>query len=175
MNFAEAIDITLKVVYDPRERRENKAVKAGIQRTAEAAEKLTPVTARRLLDVDITSISEDEVGLQYADLAAGETRAFLNVNPELRALGASPNLITSTSDEPFQVVAVFNGTAYKFGAATHMPTALRDRFFTTDPKGRTVFPEFTDLLLSGTITCFSVQGTPRHILPYDQLVVDQLD
>ena len=175
LNFAEAIDISLKVVYDPRERKENKAVKTGIQRVAAAAERLNLAAARRLLDVDITSPSEHEVGLQYADLAAGETRAFFHGNPELRRLGASPNLITPTSDEPIQIIAVSNGTPYKFGAATRMPTALQDRFFRADPTGRTVFPQFTDLLLSGTLTCFSVQGTPRHILPYDQLLVDQLD
>ncbi len=175
LNFAQAIDIRLALVYDPREPRENRAVQAGIRRTAEAAGKLTLASPRRLLDVDITSASQEEVGLQYADLAAGETRAFLDANPELREHGASPNLITSTSDEPVQAIGVFKGKEYKFGAATHMPTPLRDRFFTADPHRRSVLPALTDLLLSGTITCYSTQGTPRHILPYDQLFIDQLD
>ena len=56
-----------------------------------------------------------------------------------------------------------------------MPNALQRRFFSKDPKGRSVFPQFTDLLLSGILTCFSVWGTPRHIIPYDRQFMDQLD
>ena len=71
-------------------------MKAAIERSAEFVRKITPTTADRLLDVNITSTSEDEVGLQLADLAAGETRAFLDANLELREFGASPKLITPT-------------------------------------------------------------------------------
>ena len=175
LNFAESIDIALRVIYDPREPREDRAVRAEMQRTAEMVGRMTPASANRLLDVNITLRSENAVGLQYADLAAGEARAFFAANPELREFGASPNLITSTSSEPVQAVGVRNGREYKFGAVTYMPEAMQRRFFRRDPEGRTVFAEFTDLLLSGTITCFSTQGTPRHILPYEQLFVDQLD
>ena len=175
LHFAEAIDVKLKVVYDPRERREDKAVKAGIERSAEFVRKITPTTADRLLDVNITSTSEDEVGLQLADLAAGETRAFLDANLELREFGASPKLITPTSDEPIQTVQAIEDSVYKSGTVTVMPNALQRRFFSKDPKGRSVFPQFTDLLLSGILTCFSVWGTPRHIIPYDRQFMDQLD
>jgi hypothetical protein len=136
---------------------------------------MTPATAGRLLDVSITSKSEDEIGLQLADLAAGETRAFLDANRDLREFGASPKLITSKSDEPIQTAQQFRGSVHKAGAVTVMPNALQRRFFNQDPKGRSVLPQFTDLLLSGMLTCFSTWGTPRHIIPYDRQFVDQLD
>ena len=99
LHFADFIDIRLKVIYDPREPREDRAVQAAMNRTAELTGNITPGTASRLVDVNVTSTSETEIGLQYADLAAGETRAFFDANRELREFGASPNLITSTSDE----------------------------------------------------------------------------
>ena len=175
LNFAESIDVGLRLVYDPRETRENCAVRAGMLRTAEFVGKMTPATANRLLDVNIASSSEKEVGLQFADLAAGETRVFLDAHRELMEYGASPKLITSTSDETIQAVGVRNGTEYKFGAVIYLPSALQQCFFNGDSSGRTVFSEFTDLLLSGTVTCYSAQGAPRHILPYEQLLIDQLD
>jgi hypothetical protein len=175
LHFAEAIDAKLKVIYDPRERKEDKAVKAAIERIAELVGNITPATARRLLDVNNTSKSDEEIGLQLADLAAGETRAFLDANRDLREFGASPKLITPTSDEPIQTAQVIKGAIYKAGTVTIMPNALQRRFFRKDPKGRSVLPQFTDLLLSGMLTCFSTWGTPRHILPYDRQFVDQLD
>ena len=175
LHFAEFMDIRLRVIYDPRESREDRTVRAEMERTAELIGRMTPGTGSRLVDVNVTSPSETEIGLQYADLAAGETRAFLAANPELREFGASPNFITSTSDEAIQAVGVRNGEEYKFGAVTYMPDALQRLFFSRDHKRQTVFAEFTDLLLSGTVTCFSTQGTPRHILPYERMFVDQLD
>jgi hypothetical protein len=72
LHFATGIDIRIKIVYDPREPKEDKVVAEAIKRVAGFTEKLQPDSAGRLLDVNITSKSEDEIGLQLADLAAGE-------------------------------------------------------------------------------------------------------
>jgi hypothetical protein len=102
-------------------------------------------------------------------------RAFLEANRDLQEFGASPNLITSDSDEPIQGIDSFKGQNFKVNVITMMPGALQKRFFQKDPKGRSVLPCFTDLLMSGMITCFSSWGTPRHVTAYDKMIIDQLD
>lgn len=175
LHFAEAIDLRLKLIYDPREPKEDKSVRGAIDRIADLVEKITPATEGRLIGVTMTSASDQEIGLQLADLAAGETRAFLDANRDLTEFAASPRLITPQSDEPIQAVQRRGGQLFKSGSVTIMPNALQRRFFAKDPKQRSVFSRFTDLLLSGMLTCYSTWGTPRHLIPYDRQIVDQLD
>jgi hypothetical protein len=175
MHFSAALDFTIKVIYDPRGRKEDEAVKQAILSVSEHAAQLTPDTKGRLLDVNVTSSSENEMGIQLADLIAGEARAFLEANRGLLEHGASPKLITPDSDEPVQAYGIFFDKPFKTGAVTSMPNALQAWFFKQDPKERSVLPCFTDLFLSGTITCYSSWGAPRHVMIYDKMFFDQLD
>lgn len=175
LHFGKALDLKYRVVYDPREPKEDKAVWATLVELEEGIDRVTPGTGSRLLDVNITSASEQEIGLQLADLAAGETRAFLEANKDLLEYGASPKLITSHSEEPIQGVLEFQGKNFKVNAVTMMPGALQKRFFQKDPKERSVMACFTDVLMSGMITCYGSWGTPRHIAAYDRMLIDQLD
>ena len=175
LHFAAGVDVRIRILYDPREPKEDKAVSEAIWKVAGFVAKVTARTANRLTDVSTRAASEQEIGLQLADLAAGETRAFLEANRDLQEYGASPKLITPTSDEPIQGVSELSGRLFKVNAVTMMPGALQKRFFQKDPKERSVMPCFTDLLMSGMLTCFSTWGTPRHVTAYDRMIIDQLD
>jgi len=175
LNFADGIKIRLRVVIDPREPKEDKAIKEALLKAAETVAVMVPPTLGRLLDVDVSRTSDEEVGLQLADLIAGEVRVFLEANSELLEFGSSPKLITAKSDEAIQAWEDFRGVPFKQGSITRMPNALRRRFFSRDPKGRSVLPCFADLFASGMVTCFGSWGTPRHIMFYDGLLYDQLD
>jgi hypothetical protein len=175
LNFAGAIDVRIRIIYDPRGPREDKAVWKALLDLQEGFGKAMPKTASRLLDVNITSKSEDEIGLQIADLAAGEVRAFFDANPQFMEYGASPKLITPDSDEPVEAWIQLKGRQYKSGSVISMPGALQKRFFNPDPKERSVLPIFTDVLMCGMLTCFSSWGTPRHVAAFDKHFMDQLD
>jgi hypothetical protein len=56
-----------------------------------------------------------------------------------------------------------------------MPLPLRKRFFMVDKKGLSVLPYFMPALASGILTCYSSSGQPRHLMPFDRLILDQID
>ena len=88
---------------------------------------------------------------------------------------ANPKLITQTSEEPIQGMMEFKGQIFKVNAVTKMSNALQRRFLQQDPKARSVFAAFTDVLLAGMVTCYGAWGTPRHIAVFDKMFIDQLD
>jgi hypothetical protein len=139
LHFGKALDLRFRIIYDPRHPKEDKVVWKTLQELDSAIEVHTPGTAGRILDVNITTKSEDPLGLQLADLAAGETRAFLEANRDLLETGSNPKLITPSSDEPIQGIIQFKGQDFKATAITMMPNALQKRFFQQDPKERSVF------------------------------------
>jgi hypothetical protein len=165
----------VRVVYDARQKKEDKALKAIIEELVGGMSNVWSNTDGRLTAYDETGRSNVEVGLQIADIIAGETRAFLDANPDLQEHGASAKIITQTTDEPFMAVDQIRGRDWKTGVVTRMPNALARRFFQRDPKQRSVLPCFADVLLAGVLTCYSSWGTPRHLMFYDRLIFDQTD
>ena len=165
----------VRIVYDSREPREDRAVKAALQILVDGMPNVWKEVDGHFIGFDETGKSDAEVGLQIADIVAGSTRAFLDANPDLARHGASPKIITQTSDEPFMVVDERLGQMWKTGVITPMPNALAKRFFQRDPKGRSVLSCFSDVLMSGLLTCYSSWGTPRHLMFYDRIIFDQLD
>ena len=170
-----ALDCTFRIVYDPRQAKEDKAVQAYIDGFGALIHRMTASLEGRFLGLERDRRSEDELGLQIADLVAGETRGFFEENPEFRSFGASPKIITQLSKEPLVTLFEQSGKIWKFGAATRMPTTLQRRFFIDDLQGRTVLPEFTDLLASGVLICYSTWGTPRYVMVYEKLFLDHTD
>jgi hypothetical protein len=181
-NMLATFDSQFTVIYDPRERKEDKAVIAAID------EVLATLMNFKGKDVemrwDLHSFvkgfvhdrrSEEEVGLQMADLLAGETRAFFAANPELMEFAASRKLITQASYEPLVTVARAEGHLFKTGALNRLPAALRRKWIVQDKGGRTVLPLFRELFGAGVATCYSSWGQPRHIAIFDGYVFDQLE
>ena len=100
-NMLATFGSSFTVIYDPREKREDKAVIAAIDGVLAAFLNLKDKGVEMRWDLhDFVKgfvhdrRSEDEIGLQMADLMAGETRAFFDANPEQMEFAASRKLIT---------------------------------------------------------------------------------
>jgi hypothetical protein len=168
-------DCTFRVIYDPREKREDKAIRAYVEAFANVLKHTLPDVSERYLGMDIETHSEDELGLQLADLVAGEIVDFFKANEELLAYGSTSRLITPVSEESIQTIASLGRRWVKTGVLTPMPIDLYERFFRDDPNGRTVLPCFVELMSSGILTCYGSFGTPRDLLIFEKLIWDQAD
>jgi hypothetical protein len=181
-NMLATFESQFTVVYDPREKKEDKAVIAAIDGVLTALVNLKDKDVEMRWDLQTfvkgfvhNRRSEDEVGLQMADLMAGETRAFFDANPELMEFAASRVLITQTSYEPVVTVERAEGNLYKTGALNRLPASLRRKWLVQDRAGRTVLPLFRELFGAGVATCYSSWGQPRHIAIFEGYVFDQLE
>jgi hypothetical protein len=181
-NMLASFGCPFTVVYDPRERKEDRAVIRTVDGYLAMMENFKHV------DTDLRSDlkdfaqgfvhdrrSEDELGLQLADLIAGEVREFFVANRDLMEHGASSRLITATSWEPIVTTARLQGKYFKTGAVTRMTPGLQRRFLRQDPQGRTVLPIFRELLAAGILTCYSSWGQPRDLVPFERIIWDQLE
>src|SRR5205807_3206273 len=93
--FLTAFKCDFRVVYDPRNTDEDMAVKnsiEGLMASIRNAEKLG--IRSTFLGLTIDTPSHVEVGLQVADLVAGEVRRFFRFNPDLLTSGSDLTLIT---------------------------------------------------------------------------------
>jgi hypothetical protein len=182
-NLLASLSCPFEVIYDPRGKKEDKAVRAGVSeymRIFDALKSAPPLGLRTDVNDHFKGLrydktSDQELGLQVADLMAGEVTAFLRANPELMSFGANKRLVTQTSHERLSAVETIEGMLFKTGTYHKMPLALSKRFFKPDSNGRTVFHYFTAGLASGTLTCYSGWGQPRHLMPFDRLILDQID
>lgn len=181
-NMLATLRCPFTVIYDPREKKEDKAVIAAFESTFEALLNLKDKDVEMRWDLRLflrgfvhDHRSEDEVGLQLADMMAGEARAFFEANPEQMEHAASPTLITQASYEPWVTYEIAEGQAWKTGALNRMPAAVRKKWLVQDRDGRTVLPIFRELFGAGVATCYSSWGQPRHIAIFDGYVLDQLE
>jgi hypothetical protein len=181
-NLLASLGSEFTLIYDPREKREDKAVKATINAFLSLFQnfKGKDIGIRWDLGRHVRAFitdrrSEDELGLQMADLIAGETREFYQANAELLDYRASRVLVTPTSEEPLISVSQMEGRWFKTGAMNRMSGAIRKRFFRQDPQGRTVLPLLRELFGAGIMTCYSNWGQPRDLMFFDGYVWDQLE
>jgi len=58
---------------------------------------------------------------------------------------------------------------------TKMIDDMVNRFLTPDPQGRSVMYLFSPLLVSGSLSCYSTTGNPRHVMPFITGILDQSD
>jgi len=97
------LDCHFRVIYDPREPDEDASVKEKIDSMASAMAQLSPEVEGLFLGLDIDRKSEHELGLQLADLMAGETREFFRSYPEMMSHGATRRIINQLSEEDLEV------------------------------------------------------------------------
>jgi Protein of unknown function (DUF3800) len=174
------LDCHFRVFYDPREPDEDASVKEKIDSMARAMAQLSPEVEGLFLGLDIHCNSEDELGLQLADLVAGETREFFKSYPEMMSHGATRRIINQFSEEDLEVWDVARPknlvpTPNKMGALMEMPKEIAYRFAENDPAERTVMNCFSPLISSGILTCYSSTGSPRHLMPFMLAIMDQAD
>lgn len=170
------------IFYDPREKKEDRAVAYKVdwylslgQSLNEAAIPYRTNLRDFVLDFVSDEKSEDELGLQLADLFAGEVRDFFSGNQELLQHAATPRLITATSEEPRMTTIEAGGRLLKTGALNPLTPSLQRRFFRQDPAGATVLPILRELFAAGMLTCYSSWGQPRHLMIFEGLVFDQAE
>lgn len=182
-NLLAAFGCTFRIVYDPREAKEDRRVAALLDRYMDAiragAKVLTPHAEAEVkaafLGFDNTRISEQELGIQLADLMAGEIRLLFENRSELRTFGANQRLVRQTTREDLVTVDMLNGNVVKTGVLLRMPPGLRAAFTVPDREGRFVLPYFRNLLASGMSTTYSSWGQPRDVMPFEGWIWDQID
>jgi hypothetical protein len=181
-NLLATLKCPFQLVYDPRDPKEDKMVLAKVEGLIAAMKHLKGKGTKLRWDLSLymkrviyDRRSEDELGLQMADLMAGEARAFFDANAELMDFRASPTLVTQGSFEPLVVGEEVQGTLHKTGALYKIPAVLRKRCFTSDRDGKTILPLLRELFGAGVVTCYSSWGQPRHVLAFDGYVFDQLE
>jgi len=170
-----ALDCRFRLFCDPREPREDRAVHDRLRWYADAMKNVWKETESRCLAIENTRTSEEEPGLQIADLVTGETRDFFAANRDLMEYGSNPRIITQSTDEPIMTTREFAGSTWKDGVLTRMPNALQRRFVQPDPKERSVLSEFASLLAAGSLACYARWGTPRWLMVYEHGIIDQTD
>jgi hypothetical protein len=181
-NLLASLECDFTVVYDPRHPKEDRAVSVDVEAYLKLHESFRDIDGDIRADLhdrfkafQYDRTSEQEIGLQFADLVAGEVRQFFVSNPDMLIFGASQKLITPTSREPIMTATQIGSTWFKTGVLHRMPTTLCRAFTGPDPAQRTVFHAFSDLLAAGILTCYSTYGQPRDLMPFLKAIWDQIE
>ena len=108
-----------KVLCDPRESKEDRAVQKAIDDLmTDHFVRAAPQEAGSYLGMDNSRESHTEPGLQVADLLAGEVRSLFENHPALLTAGSSPALIGGDTREEMEWWEVASGVFQKLGAST---------------------------------------------------------
>lgn len=180
-NLLASLECGFTVIYDPREKKEDAKVRAtvadfiALTGNMGVSADLRDDLQKYLRGIRSDRLSEEEPGLQMADLAAGEVSAFFSTHGEFLTHEASRKLVTPTSVEKVNTCIEVDGIYMKTGVLHRMPPALVARFEPPDRSERTVLPYFRKLLASGMLTCYSSLGQPRDLMPFKGLIWDQCE
>jgi len=161
-HFAAAMGFRVKFVYDPRttDRVEDERVTSRSAEWMELwAKRVDSTLTGACLGFSYSTESHDSLGLQLADIIAGEARRLFRGTPALLNIGATNNLITETSHERHSVYwPAAGGMLWKTGHVITIPPATL-RVLTTPKAGR-LWPVFNPVLASGMLTYVTDFGTP---------------
>ncbi len=105
-NMLSSFDSPFRVIYDPRERQEDVSVKEKIEGLSDVMARMSLHIRGLFRGLDASSASEKELGLQLADLIAGETREFLAAFQEMMSHGSTRNIISQGSEEEYEAIDV---------------------------------------------------------------------
>jgi hypothetical protein len=174
-SLLNSFDCTFRVQYDPRQAAEDQAVREALGnymgRLLAIPELFGPHNIYRGMAIDRRS--EDELGLQLADVVAGQVREFFRQNPAALTTSATLNLITPDSDEPLQQFQELAGRIFKRGVLSRMPgdllRVLRDR------NGTNPISYYFPILAAGILTCVSDTGQLRLLEIPTRTIFDLLD
>ncbi len=163
-----------RLFYDPRERQEDEAVRAEISGLVDALVRSLETRFSGLyLGMENARTSEQELGLQLADLMAGEVRQFFLSHPEFLTFGCTLTLVTPQSREPLQEFKEIGGVLGKTGRVLHMPEGLRARLHRAT-RG-SLLPHFRNLLAAGLLTCVADCGLERDLRIFAGTIFDLCD
>lgn len=173
-NFLEYFGCTFQMFCDPREAKEDKAVQNAIDWfVTDLFAKAAPEEAKLYLGMTNTKPSHEEIGLQIADLMAGEIRAFFEENPSFLTSQSTPKLITSGSREAAEWWESPLNIFQKLGALTEIPQSLKAAL--REVQTASCLPLYRHLFAAGLLSCYTDLGNPRHIEVFEGNFFDQTD
>lgn len=174
-SLLRSFDCTFRVRYDPRQQDEDRAVREALadymSRLVNVPDLFGPVS--NYLGMEANIASHDDLGLQLADVIAGEVRDFFRNNPESLTESASLRLITPESDEPVQRFEKIGDNVFKKGVLTPMSAGLAEKLVHKNPENPISY--CYPVLAAGMLTCVSDTGQLRDLEIPTRLISDLLD
>jgi hypothetical protein len=173
--FLSALNAHFRVVYDPRQIDEDLAVKNSVEGVVTAVTNAEKVgTKSKLLGFDFSRRSQDELGLQIADIVAGEVRRFFRFNPDLLTSCSDLNLITFDHREGEEtLLEQVDGRWFKKGRRVRIPHSTLKRALT--PNENCALPYLRKLFAAGLVTCITDYGTERDVALFEGYFLDLCD
>jgi hypothetical protein len=181
-HFLGSFGGSFRIICDPREKREDRVVHASMAQLLSMMKNINQALSDAPADlhkffrgIERGRPSEEDFGLQIADIVVGEVCAFFAANPEMMSFGASRRIVTQGSVELQTALARTPLGLAKTGVLQKLHPGLAKRFSRPDPEGRTVLPFFSRLFATGILTCYSTTGQPRDICVFEKVIWDQTD
>jgi hypothetical protein len=173
-HFLAYFGCKFKVLCDPRESKEDRAVQKAIDDLmTEHFARAAPEEAVSYLGMDNSRESHTEPGLQIADLLAGEVRSLFENHAGLLTVGSSAALIGGNTREDMEWWETASGVFQKLGRIHKIPPELRPTLERTD--GTNCLPLYRHSLAAGLLTCYTDLGQPRHIEVFEGNFFEQTD
>jgi hypothetical protein len=173
-HFLESSGCKFHVLCDPRESKEDKAVQLSIDDyVRNHFGRALPKEAGLYLGLDNTRPSHTEIGLQLADMLAGEVRSLFEAHPGLVTENSRLEIVSSSSREDVEWWETSFGIHQKLGHLIRMPDYLVRAVERAD--GTNCLALYRHSLASGLLTCFTDLGQPRHIEVFEGNFFQQLD
>ncbi len=172
--FLSYFQCPFQLICDPRESKEDKAVLVAIDEFFRDHMTLAaPDQARSYEGMDNTRPSVSEMGIQMADLLAGEVRSLFQAHPALLNESSTPDLISSDSREDAEWWELSRGTNQKLGSMAKISPELLHSL--REPDGTNCLPLYRYSLAAGMLSCYTDIGQPRHIEVFEGNFFNQTD
>jgi len=170
-----SFDCTFRVRYDPRQSDEDQHVRDALTDYMGHLVNVPELFGghANYLGMEINIESHDDLGLQLADVIAGEVREFFRSNPEALTEHSTLRLITPESDEPLQRFIEVNNITFKNGALSPMSRALNRKLARRNSAN--IISYYYPILSAGMLTCVSDTGQLRDLEIPTRLISDLLD
>lgn len=169
-----SFECTFRVRYDPRQGNEDQVVRDALADymccLVRVPELFGDDTGYRGMEINIRS--HDDLGLQLADVVAGEVREFFRSNPAPLTESATLRLIKPGSDEPLQKFIEIN-TLFKNGVLSPMSPELARKLVRRNSAN--IISYYYPLLSAGMLTCVTDTGQLRDLEIPTRLISDLLD
>lgn len=173
-NMLAAFDSRFRIVYDPRHPDEDQAVVKATDGYKQIFENMPSALCVIPFDgIEADATSESELGLQIADLVAGQVRDFFRSNAELLSYGSGLELVTSDSDEPLEEWKELEGRRFKRGRIVTIPPHIQKRYLNATED--CTLPYLRKVIASGCLTCITEFGQQRLIRLFQGNALDQCD
>ncbi|MGH9713183.1 MAG: hypothetical protein ACRD5M_07785 [Candidatus Acidiferrales bacterium] len=170
-----SFDCVFRVRYDPRQEHEDEIVRDALSDYMGRLENIPELfgNERSFLGMESGIRSHDDIGLQLADIIAGEVREFFRGNPESLTESSTLRLITPESDEPIQRFMPIQNRIFKTGVLSPMSPGLAGKLVRRNTA--TIISYYYPILSSGMLTCVTDTGQLRDLEIPTRLIADLLD